>query len=324
MFSNQNRDASEVKEVPSLISRPALPAQFRHAAVLADGTHLIGIPLYSERNVIQIWDIKAQEFRWDTAFLWHITSITLLKNNEVVIVTDTSHIHYFAIDMENKKLVHKANGIFKANKNISCMTLLQNELLAIGHDDGSISFWDLIHRNETKTFSKGSSKVTAMNTLQDGSLLVGRVNGGIFIYNLKEESCALRHFSTIPILSLVTLPDNTIAFSDSNGYLSHWDLTTKERLSYQKISDGGFNLIAMPNGWIGCLTTHSLQLFEPAWVRDCVTVSKAKSILETYLPRPVVEIISGYASVGTLFNSPKMPHKKECILEETISPKHQM
>jgi hypothetical protein len=320
MFRNPNEEVKEEKVESTVLYRSKWEARFHDAVALPDGIHLVATLQAASllaNDQLMTWNIKDRQMLWSCDFSEQISAIAVLKNNDFVIADNTGAIHRYQINAQGvPSFIEKFPT---THVDISAMSELEDGSLAIAYEDNIVSIWDLAKKEKLKTFLLGNLQINAMDTQSNNLLLIANENGCVFVYNLKDDTCAFYTFGNFSIKSLVVLPDNTIVFLGSDAILRHYDLTNSKVLSLQPISDNPSQLTAMPNGWIGCINSNSFLLFEPSWVRDYVNVNadsaEKKRALTAYLLPPLTEIVLGYAGNITLFNSPKMPHKKESVLE---------
>ncbi len=317
MPKNQTDGASEQKTEFTLLYRHAWPKQFRHAVVLPDGKQLVAVPTLT--NSIQIWDIATKACIRLQQTPWTITAMALFDNGDLLVADDFDNIH----QLEPRDSSLRSNLLIDTiQTKITAMQIVENKLLVLGHDNGSVSIWDLVTNKELRSFETGASAINAMDLRKDGALILGNAKGSIFICN-PVDLTFIEHVTDAPsIVKLLVLPDNTIVFGDSENQLWHLHSENFSVLSHQ--STDGFQiqlLINMPNGWIGCGTLSSFLLYKPSWIEDYVNQAdpnEAKQVLAPHLPPELINIISAYTANITLFSSPKMPNTRACVLAENL------
>ncbi len=323
MFRNQNEEVKEEKVESTLTNRSHWEASFQHAVALSDGIHLVAISrTFSvlDTPILMTWNIKNKQKIGSIPLYDGTSAIASLKNNEFVIADLVGTIYRCKIDTQG---VPTFIDDFSTGLNeIYAMVELEDGSLAIAHGDHHVSIWNLTEKKEIKTLSIGQAKINTLDAQCNNFLFLG-TESGIVIYNHKDKdnSCITHNVVTSGIKSLILLPDNTFVFLDSDANLWHYDPTNKKILGSQQIENEPSQLTAMPNGWIGCINSQSFLLFEPSWTRDYVHANsaEAKDAVRTYLLQPLTDIVLAYAGNVTLFNSPKMPHKKECVIATDFS-----
>ncbi len=317
----KNEEVKEEKVESTLLYRSDWGTCIQYAVALADGIHLATIsrPL-SDRGIpdLMIWNIKHQHLCWHSPIYDEICALASLKNHEFVSADSNGNISRYKL---NEQGVPRFIEKFPTNLNeISAMAELEDGSLAIVYEN-CLSIWNLTEKKEIRSAVIGLTRINTMDTQCDDFLFLGNQSGCIFIYNLKNENYNTYTFSTKEIKSLVLLPDNTIAFLDSDANLVHYDPTIKKTLSSQKVDGEPSLLTAMPNGWIGCINSKTFLLFEPSWIRDYVNANsaEAKNVVAAHLPPDLADIVLAYVGKNiTLFNSPKMPNQKENFLPKEL------
>lgn len=303
----------EQKLESSFTSSSEWQMRFEHVAILTNGEYLVGVSNNARGSLLQICNIKTQQCICNKEFGFTIQAITVTKDNDLILVANLSNIHHLTIDMEKTDIPHKRNGIIKIGREIFSMALLQDGQIALGHRDGLVSIWNLNTRQETKKFIIGKIKITAIDTQPMGSLVLANGLGTIFIQDQVSNNYIEYSIGKV-IKSLIVLPDMTIVFGDLKGFLYHMDYDTHKLTSIQ-IDARWFDLVRMPNGYIGCCANR-FQLIEPSWIRNHIAYeSETKNVVNKYLPPVLTELVTEYAANIMLFSSPKMPHNMECILE---------
>lgn len=112
---------------------------------------------------------------------------------------------------ENSSQPNTADLVGSQGK-IYCQTILSDDLLATGGDDGTINIWNLKTNKVERTLNKHFGPVTALLKLNDDWLASGSADTSIYIWNWKE---GIRLKSQVghtgPIKKLIHLPDHRIA-----------------------------------------------------------------------------------------------------------------
>jgi len=313
MFRKQNE---EKESSLALHSAWKEPTQFKQLVLLSDEIHLAAIQ--SGSNTIQIWNIQSQQCICEMTPLWVVNAMALLKDGNLVIADDLGNIYQLKFDIQTQKL--EILDIFNTMKNKStAMTVLENGSLITGHQNGSITIWNLTAHKKIASFTAGRFEITALDTRLDGSLLVGSSTGKILIHDWMTTINLINGSSTIKCL--IALPDNTIIYGDDKGFLNRWSI--KEDMPFSlKISETAvLELISMPNGLIACSTIDGLQLFETSFIRNYVkTDAEIKKTVVPHLPETVTNLVADYVNTD-LFKHPKQPHQKESVLTAFTSPK---
>ncbi len=321
MFRNKNEEVKEEKVESTLIYRSQWEASFQHAVALSDGIDLVAISQTfsaAATPILITWNIKNKQKIGSVHIHGGISAIASLKNNEFVVADLGGTIYRCNIDTQG--LPTLIDDFSTGLNEVLAMFELEDGSLAIAHGDHHVSIWNLTDQKEIKVLSIGQAKINALDAQFNDFLFLGTESGCIVIYNLKDNSCITHNVATSGIKSLILLPDNTVVILDSDANLVHYDPTNKNILSSQKIDDEPSRLTAMPNGWIGCINSQSFLLFEPSWIRDYVNANsaKAKNAIVAHLPQALTDIVLAYTGNYTLFNSPKMPHEKECVLTKEL------
>jgi len=98
------------------------------------------------------------------------------------------------------KLVVIINGNFYikqtliSDQNITCMKVINNELIAIGLDTGSISIWNIKNGNITKELSNHDKKINSLEYLSNGTLVSASDDNNIIFWDIKHiKSSKLIH-----------------------------------------------------------------------------------------------------------------------------------
>jgi WD40 repeat protein len=334
MLSSKKRklDAEKIgtKQQPSLIFHSSFAWSreylFEQIALLEDGVHFAAIRFSLSGNKLEIWNIQNR-----TCLFTHPTltgcALTLLKDDRLAITSADNNICLYKIDLQNLQL--ELLTFFTPDlPNIHAMTMLQDNSLVVGSLTGSISIWNLDTQEKTASFQAGSAPITALDTRKDGSLVIAGDNGFIFIYDLNNNKEIHKFNVNASMPKAITLPDDTVVCSDSDGFIHHLNFTESNptRLHTQKISEFPITqLISMPNGLIGCFVEwnqcYYLSFFKPSWVREFLnkpSPEETTKVLLTHLPMPLTELVGAYAANITLFRSPKLPNKEKCFSEEPL------
>ncbi len=317
MFSAQNEKAEEVETKEPFVQKfhpgwKDLPG-LKRFVVLADGMHFAA---FFEKEV-QICNLQTQQCVLTHPDSYNINAVTLLSTGEIVVAEHSDFVHIIKYDAETNALDVLFSFQTYKSSFIAAMTGLEDGSLAFGDSDGFIRIWKLVDNKykEIKNFRAAFESIHAMDTRQDGNFVVsdGR---NIQVYN-SQYTLTFRFIETAAE-KLIILPDDTLVYY-AKEMLYHTDIKEAKCLGFQKVPPL-IQLNQMPDGRISCLAENSLQFFEPSWVRNYVAAdTTTKAAVRAHLPADVTEIVACYAGIA-LFNAPKMPQKRKCVLAEDAAP----
>ncbi len=322
----------EIKQESASNTHSSLSVTARYAAFMPDKKYIVTVSFtpYESGSIYQevefrVWDFQTKKLCFATKHPDFKHVVYLIKNNKLFIANNKDKSFSCSqIYMEDKKIIlHRlwADKYRRYSGNISCIALTSKDLLVTGDVDGFLQVWDNNGDKRNEFSSRVSAnKITAMTLVGDKFLILGDDKGQIFFIDIHHcrGHCLMKYSCDQSITSIIRLPANIIAFSDSSGRIHYMEINNFEILFSQQVSDSGFALIPMQNGLIGCLKKNSLDFLTLPPIRDFY-LSEVKQLLQAHLPSEAAQLVTAYSSVGTLFNPNKLADPPSSNLERYIT-----
>jgi WD40 repeat protein len=157
-----------------------------------------------------------------------IYSIIKINNEEIAVASGKEILIINDIKAAEQKGILDFYPSLKGHtKNILCLALLSENLLASGSEDKTIKIWDISNQKLIKTISKNYKRIDSLLEYERNILIAGTYNI-IRVINIdtKEELLTLiGHEKTV--CSIIKINENKLASSSYDNLIKIWNMDNK-------------------------------------------------------------------------------------------------
>ena len=157
-----------------------------------------------------------------------IYSIIKINNEEIAVASGKEILIINDIKADEQKGIFDFYPSLKGHtKNILCLALLSENLLASGSEDKTIKIWDISNQKLIKTISKNYKRIDSLLEYERNILIAGTYNI-IRVINIdtKEELLTLiGHEKTV--CSIIKINENKLASSSYDNLIKIWNMDNK-------------------------------------------------------------------------------------------------